>query len=163
MIEFIVNAWPFIVAACGVIAGLLAFWHRALESKKLSIEIKNLRTELREKTRSIDIATKKEIDEFGGGKEFREVLQSQLQQSRAAFQGRYKDELNSLLGLSKEEIDRITPDTTDLETYQALIDTIKEASSANISQAELKNRIEELGSVAVSIAKRIPSLGALID
>ena len=56
------------------------------------------------------------------------------------------------MGLSKAEIDAITLDMTDLEAYDQLITVVKAASSANLSQAELKSRIEELGEIAKKIA-----------
>ena len=92
---------------------------------------------------------------------FRQSLRESLRKNREAFEGAYREEIDSLLGLSREEIDRITPDITDLETYDRLISLVKEASRANIAQAELKARIEELGDIAVKIAKKIPSLAAL--
>lgn len=93
-----------------------------------------------------------------GVKEYRKKLEERAKRNREAFMGKYRDELNALLGLSKEDIDKITPDTTDLEIYAQLISVVKEASADNIDQAELKNRIMELGKVGVEIAKRIPAL-----
>lgn len=95
------------------------------------------------------------------GPHFREELKKRLRMNRLAFKGKYREEINGLLGLSRGEIDQITPDTTDLETYDLLITVVKEASAANISEAELKDRILELGEIAVEIAKRVPGLAAL--
>jgi hypothetical protein len=92
---------------------------------------------------------------------FRRKLQERAEANRQAFNGSFREEIKQLLGLSREEIDQITSDATDLETYDQLITVVKEASSANISQAELKNRIAELGEVAIEIAKRIPTLTGL--
>lgn len=89
--------------------------------------------------------------------EFRKILKKSLAENRIKFQGTYKDQINELLGLSREEIDKITPDTTDLEIYDQLITVVKEASSANIKQAELKAHIEELGAIAVEISKKASS------
>lgn len=93
-----------------------------------------------------------------GVEEYRKKLEERAKRNREAFMGKYRDELNALLGLSKEDIDKITPDTTDLEIYAQLISVVKEASADNIDQAELKGRIMELGKVGVEIAKRIPAL-----
>lgn len=93
--------------------------------------------------------------------DFRKRIKKQLEENRKAFEGIYKDALNELLGLSKADIDKITPDTTDLEIYDGLIAVVKEASRINVSQAELKNRIEELGNIAIEIAKKVPSLAKL--
>ena len=92
---------------------------------------------------------------------YRKKLKERARINRLAFEGQYKEEIQGLLGLSREELDQITPDTTDIEVYDQLITVVKEASAANIAQAELKNRIMELGKVAISIAKHVPKLAAL--
>jgi hypothetical protein len=93
-----------------------------------------------------------------GIEEYRRKLKERARVNREAFKGKYKDQLTALMGLSKEEIDKITPGTTDLETYAQLISIVKEASADNIDQAELKNRIVALGEVGMEIAKKIPAL-----
>ena len=93
--------------------------------------------------------------------EFKEHLKKKMNENRAAFEGAYKDELNDLMGLSRSEIDKITPDTTDIQTYDHLITVVKEASKVNLSQAELKSNIEELGDVAIEIAKKVPKIASL--
>jgi hypothetical protein len=90
--------------------------------------------------------------------EFKERLRKKMLENREAFEGQYKIELDALMGLSKTEIDAITPDTTDMEVYDQLITVVKEASRVNLAQAELKARIEELGDVAVKIAQKVPGL-----
>lgn len=93
--------------------------------------------------------------------EYRKKLEERAKENRIAFEGKYKKEIESLLGLSREEINRITPGTTDLQKYDALITVVKEASANNISQAELKNNIMQLGNIAIDIAKRIPEIAKL--
>lgn len=83
-------------------------------------------------------------------------------QADAAFNGLYQKELNNLLGLSKSEIDAITPRTTDLQAYSVLIKVVEKASKDNMSQAELIDHIKSLGEAAVKIAKKIPSFAALL-
>ena len=80
----------------------------------------------------------------------------------AAFRGKYKKELNELVGLSKEEINSVTPGTTDLQVYSVLIKVVEQASKNNLSQAQLIENIKELGDVAVKIAKKAPLLAALL-
>lgn len=92
---------------------------------------------------------------------FEAGLDDILARGREAFRGQYAEELNSLAGFSREEIDRITPDTTDLETYDQLITVVKEASRVNLQQAQLKQQIIKLGEVGVQIAKKVPSLARL--
>jgi predicted house-cleaning noncanonical NTP pyrophosphatase (MazG superfamily) len=93
--------------------------------------------------------------------EFKKKLKKKLEENRKAFKGKYSEQLNELLGLSKEEIDSITPDMTDLEIYSNLISLVKEATKSNLKQAQLVKQITDLGEVAVQIAKKVPSLAAL--
>jgi hypothetical protein len=95
-------------------------------------------------------------------KKYRQKLRERAEHNRKAFDGQYSEEITSLLGLSIVEIDQITADTTDIKIYDQLITIVKEASSANIKQAELRTSIMELGEVAVSIANRVPKLAALL-
>ena len=92
---------------------------------------------------------------------YRQRVKAALETADEAFRGTYSQELSGLLGLSREEIDAITPDTTDLEVYDKLITVVKEASANNIAAAELKQDIMELGAIAVGIAKRVSGLSAL--
>jgi hypothetical protein len=93
--------------------------------------------------------------------EMRRELEKILKKNRDAFKGAYKDEINQLLSISREDIDAIVPGTEDMATYDALIEVVKEASRKNHSQAQLKARIEELGEIALKIASKIPNLAAL--
>jgi hypothetical protein len=92
---------------------------------------------------------------------FRRNLRSSLKRNRESFEGKYADQLNELLGLSAEEIDNVTPDTTDRQTYDQLVTLVKEASRANLTQAQLKSQIVSLGETAVVIAKKVGSLAKL--
>ncbi|MBI1936554.1 MAG: hypothetical protein HYS25_00365 [Ignavibacteriales bacterium] len=96
-----------------------------------------------------------------GNDDFRDRVKEKLKENREAFEGQYKDELSKLLGLSKDEIKKITPDGTGMEVYQNLISVVQEASRVNLSQAELKTRIAELGSVAIEISKMVAPLAKL--
>lgn len=64
--------------------------------------------------------------------------------------------------MSKEEIDSISPGTTDLQVYSVLIKIVEQASRENLSQAELTDNIKELGDTAVKIAKKIPRFADLL-
>jgi hypothetical protein len=93
---------------------------------------------------------------------YRKKLEKRAKENRIAFEGQYGEEIKALLALSREEIDLIKPDASDLEIYDQLISVVKEASAANIKQAELKTVILELGDVAVSIANHVPKLATLL-
>jgi hypothetical protein len=94
---------------------------------------------------------------------FNEDLKTTLANGRKAFTGKYKSELNALSGLSKEEVDTISPGITDLQKYDELITVVKEASRVNLEQALLKEQIIKLGGIAVTIAKRIPALTKILN
>ena len=94
--------------------------------------------------------------------EFRKRLREKMEENRKIFEGKFKDELNGLMGLSKEEIDAVTPGAIDLLMYDQLITVVKEATKANLVQAELKEQIEELGEIAIKIAKKVPKLSMLL-
>ena len=91
-----------------------------------------------------------------------EEIAAALKESHKAFLGKYKDELKELTKLAPETIDGITPDSTDLEVYEKLIAVVKVASSNNIKQAELGERIKQLGSVAVTIANKVEGLARVL-
>jgi hypothetical protein len=93
---------------------------------------------------------------------FRRRVRTALDRADEAFRGKYKDAIDELSGLSRAEIDAITPGTTDLRVYNELIEVVKEASRVNLAQAELRQRIEQLGDVAVAIARKAPRLAALL-
>ena len=93
--------------------------------------------------------------------EFKKRLRKRMKENREAFEGKYKDELKDLMGLSKAEIGAITHGLTGLEIYDQLLTVVKEASRVNLSQAQLKSRITELGEVAMAIAKKVTTLAAL--
>jgi hypothetical protein len=92
---------------------------------------------------------------------FRRRVRTALERADEAFRGEYRDAIEELSGLSRAEIDAITPDATDLRVYNQLIEVVKEASRVNLAQAELRDRIEELGEVAVAIARKAPRLASL--
>jgi hypothetical protein len=89
---------------------------------------------------------------------FEQRLKRRLEENREAFKGVYANQLNALMGLSREEIDAIVPGTTDLEIYAQLIEVVNQASSVNLEQAALKSRIQSLGEVALKIASKVPGL-----
>jgi hypothetical protein len=80
----------------------------------------------------------------------------------AAFNGKYKTELNGLMGLSRADIDSIIPGTSDLQIYSILIKVVEKASKENLTQAQLIGNIKGLGDVAVKIAEKIPLFASLL-
>jgi len=95
-------------------------------------------------------------------KDLEEELKEILLKNHEAFVGKYAKEIDELLGLSRSEIDAIAPGTTDLEVYDQLVTVVKEASRRNLSQAKLKARIETLGDIAITIAKKSTKLAKFL-
>lgn len=93
---------------------------------------------------------------------FKKDLRNDLDAGREAFEGEYAQELGELIGLSREEIDAITPDGVDLLVYDQLMAVVRQASRHNVSQAQLAANIRSLGEVAVSIAKKSAGLAQLL-
>ena len=75
-----------------------------------------------------------------------------------ALDGRFGRIYRELRNLTPEEIDDITPDTGDQKEYERLLALVQEASARNMDQAQLVERIRELGDVATRIARRLPGL-----
>lgn len=85
-----------------------------------------------------------------------------IQQSHDDIMSRYGAALAQLLALSPAEIDDITPDSTDIEAYSALIAVVQAATRRNVSQAQLKARVQAMGDVAARIVARVPKLAAIL-
>src|SRR5438067_989635 len=86
--------------------------------------------------------------------EMRQELDTISKRNRAAFEGAHADALHNLLGLSDEELDEILPTPEDRAVYAELIDVVKDASARNSSAADLKRRIQQLGTTAIAVAKK---------
>lgn len=84
--------------------------------------------------------------------ELQQLLENDFEEIEGAFKGIYKDELERLSGLSKEEIAAIST-SPNMVVYEKLKKVVQQASARNLSQAELKQNIEKLGNIAVEIAK----------
>lgn len=94
--------------------------------------------------------------------DFENAFKNALEESDKAFMGSHAEALKSLQAMSQSEIAAITPDAQDVQQYDKLIAVVRAASARNVSNAELASRIKSLGSVAVSIAKKVPSLAAIL-
>lgn len=79
-----------------------------------------------------------------------------------AFDCKYQNELDELTGLLKEELSLLTPNSTNEAVYAALIALVAQASKENLAQAQLIDRIKEMGEVAMKLAKKVPSFANLI-
>ena len=91
-------------------------------------------------------------------KAFQRSVRKRFKEIDEELRGRHKKHLDALLGISRAEIDAITPDTTDIDTYNKLIVVVTEATRKNVAIADLRQTIREMGTVATDIAKKVPGL-----
>ena len=96
-------------------------------------------------------------DEIDLDKLFSE-MDAAADRAERALDGRFGEIYRELRALSPEEVNEITPDTTDQKEYERLIVLVQEATDQNLSQAQLMERINKLGDVAKKIAKKIGSI-----
>ncbi len=87
--------------------------------------------------------------------EFDKAVQDALDRNKAALMGSYSKQIGDLLKLSDKQLSAIIPNVSKTETYNNLISVVKEASRANIQQADLENKISALGQDAVKLAKLV--------
>ncbi|WP_394692385.1 hypothetical protein [Hyphobacterium sp.] len=80
------------------------------------------------------------------------------ERAEATLNGRFASIYRELRGLSPEDINDITPDTSDQKEYEKLMALVQEATQRNLSQAQLVDRIRQLGNTAVTIAKKTNNL-----
>ncbi len=89
-------------------------------------------------------------------------MDAAAERAEAALNGQFATIYEELRNLAPEDIDDITPGISDQKEYERLMALVQIASQQNIDQAELINRIRDLGEIAKKIARKIPSLAALI-
>ena len=89
-------------------------------------------------------------------------MQKAADRAEQALNGKFANIYKELRNLSPDEIDAITPDTRDQKEYERMVALVQEATERNLSQAQLVERIQALGDVALSIAKKVPTLAALV-
>ncbi len=84
------------------------------------------------------------------------------ERARQALEGSLAAEYRGLRCLDPDTIKDITPGTADEAMYEHLLAIVQEASARNENQAQLAARIRALGDIAIQIAKRVPSLLAIL-
>jgi len=87
--------------------------------------------------------------------DFNQAVQDALDRNKAALMGSYNKQLGDLMKLSDEQLSAILPNVSKTETYHNLISVVKEASRANVQQADLENKISALGQDSVKLAKLV--------
>lgn len=69
-----------------------------------------------------------------------------------------ENELEALKQATTTDLESLRPHVADEETYNKLIEVVEESTRNNESLAQLKERIEKLGEIGLSMAKRIIQL-----
>lgn len=67
-------------------------------------------------------------------------------------------DLTKLIAAIHTDIDKLSPDVTDKETYDKLISVVKEATAKNENLAQIVTRVKSLGKGAVELAKKLSGL-----
>jgi uncharacterized protein (DUF342 family) len=88
----------------------------------------------------------------------KEELRQRSQESRRRADQLLQDELEALKNATRTDLEALRPDMTDENTYDELIAAIEEATRRNEDLAQLKERLEKLGSAAVVVAKKAVNL-----
>tara|TARA_R110002073_G_scaffold8068_1_gene45114 strand:- start:13695 stop:14009 length:315 start_codon:yes stop_codon:yes gene_type:complete len=84
------------------------------------------------------------------------------ERAASALDGRFSEIYRQLRGLSPEEINDITPGASDQKEYERLLALVQQATTRNMTQAELATRIRQLGDTALKIAKKSQILVGLL-
>lgn len=84
------------------------------------------------------------------------------EKANAKFFNQYGDTIKKLQGISDEDLNKLIPDTADRKIYDDLVKVVQEAETKNLQQAALVDNIKKLGNVALSIARNVPSLAAIL-
>lgn len=82
--------------------------------------------------------------------------------AEATLNGQHGAIYRELRGLTPEEIDGITPDTADQKEYERLMALVEQATKQNMDNAQLVERVKQLGDVALAIARKVPTLAPFL-
>ncbi len=76
----------------------------------------------------------------------------------AAADALLSEELSALKSASQSDLVALRPKISDQETYDKLIAIVSEATQQNMSLAELKDRLQQVGKAGLAIAKEVAGL-----
>jgi len=86
-----------------------------------------------------------------------ERLRRASEQSASKARALLDDELETVMS-EVDRLEELKPDTVDPQTYDRLIETVREASRRNESIATLRRNVENLGESAVSAFKEVAAI-----
>ncbi len=85
-------------------------------------------------------------------------LKELSKEARKEADGELENELKALLEVTRSDLEKLRPKVSDETSYNKLIAAVEEATQRNESLAELKNRIEKLGTEVVRLGKEAAKL-----
>lgn len=85
-------------------------------------------------------------------------LQELAAKAKAATDELLSEELENLKKITSTDVELLRVKITNKETYDKLIDVVKESTAKNENLAQLKTRIEKLGSIAKDVVKEVINL-----
>jgi len=89
-------------------------------------------------------------------------LRKKSRESAAKADQLLEHELESLKGATSIDLESLRPKLSlDAESFDQLVEAVQQATQRNESIAELKHRLEKLGSTVVAVAKKASTLLAI--
>jgi hypothetical protein len=90
--------------------------------------------------------------------EERKKLQAASSEARREADELLDDELEALKRATMTDMERLRPQVGDAAMYQKLIDAVRASTQRNEDIAQLKTRLETLGSKAIAVARTVAGL-----
>ncbi len=95
---------------------------------------------------------------MGTREDLKNSLKKASDEAVAAADALLSEELSALKSATQTDFDALRPKVSDQVTYDKLIAVVSEATQQNISLAELKNRLQQLGKAGLTLAKEVAKL-----
>jgi hypothetical protein len=88
----------------------------------------------------------------------RAELEKQSEDAAKETDEMLSEELDTLKNATAADMERLKPKIKDKETYDKLIDAVKESNDKNESRAQLEARVKTLSTTAIKVAKEAVKL-----
>ncbi len=88
----------------------------------------------------------------------RAELEKQSKESANEADEMLSEELNALKKATTDDMESLKPKITDKETYDKLINAVRESTDKNESIAQLGDRLRTLGTTAINVGKEAVKL-----
>jgi hypothetical protein len=90
--------------------------------------------------------------------ELKKRMKEKAAESAANTDALLENELQALQEATRTNLEALRPKVSDPEAYKKLMDIVDQSSRANESIGQLKARIEQAGSQAIKLAKKVYGL-----